>query len=188
MKEILAFYCSPRKGGNSDLLLDEFIRGIEAGGGKARRVYVRDLNIEACIECGGCDETGECVLSDDMDDLYPALIEAERVVTASPIFFYNLPAKAKALVDRSQALFNRVRLNPDLKKPRGRGFFLGVGATKGQNLFEGPLLTIKYFQDALGLPKKVESLTYRQIEAAGAVKDHPSALAEAFAAGREFAG
>ncbi|MDY6851000.1 MAG: hypothetical protein SV487_02850, partial [Thermodesulfobacteriota bacterium] len=82
---------------------------------------------------------------------------------------------------------NRNRLNPDLKRPDGRGFFIGVGATKGQNLFEGLTLTVKYFLDALGLPLTLNTLTFRRIEGKGAIKDHPTALADAYEAGRDFA-
>jgi len=188
MTRVLALYLSPRAGGNSDLLLDEFLRGVQDQGALVQKIYARDLDIQGCLECGGCDETGECVIQDDMDQVYPRLIEARLAAVASPIFFYGLPAQGKALVDRCQALWNRVRLDPTLRRPDGRGFFLGVGATKGKNLFDGPILTVKYFLDAIGLPLTLEALTYRRIEAKGAIKDHPSALAEAYQAGQKFAG
>ncbi|MEW5725072.1 MAG: flavodoxin family protein [Thermodesulfobacteriota bacterium] len=184
MTEVLGLYFSPRQGGNSDLLLDEFLRGAKEEGAEVRTLYTRRLKIAGCIECGECDETGECILRDDMDEVYPLLIQARRLVTASPIFFYGLPAQGKALIDRSQALWNRLRLDPGLRRPDGRGFFLGVGATRGQNLFDGALLTVKYFLDAVGLPKGFDSLTFRRVEAKAAIKDHPTALSEAHAAGR----
>jgi len=188
MTQVLALYFSPRAGGNSDLLLDEFLRGVQDRGASVQKIYARDLDLQGCLECGGCDETGECVIQDDMDRVYPWLIEAGLVAVGSPIFFYGLPAQGKALVDRCQALWNRIRLNHKLRRPGGRGFFLGVGATKGKNLFDGPILTVKYFLDAIGLPLALDTLTYRQIEAKGAIKDHPTALTEAYQAGQKFAG
>jgi multimeric flavodoxin WrbA len=187
MKDIAALYFSPRVRGNSDLLLDEFLRGASEAGVGAKRIYSRKLNVQACAECGGCDETGECVLRDDMDDIYPILIEAEKIVVVAPIFFYGLPSDGKAIVDRSQALWNRIKLKPELKRPQGRGFFLGVGATKGKNLFEGTILCIKYFMDALGLPLQIDTLTFPMVEAKGAINDHPTAMADTFAAGKKFA-
>lgn len=187
MTGILALGLSPRQGGNSDILLDEFVRGAREAGAEVTVIFARDLDIQGCVECGGCDETGECVIQDDMDEVYPLLIEAGRVAVAGPVFFYGLPAQGKALVDRCQALWNRNQLDPDLKRPDGRGFFIGVGATKGQNLFEGLTLTVKYFLDALGLPLTLDTLTFRRIEGKGAIKDHPTALADAYKAGREFA-
>lgn len=184
--DVVAFYLSPRAKGNSDILMDEFLRGVEESGGHAVKIYSRKLNIQGCIECGGCDDTGECVLNDAMDDVYPLLIETKRIAVAVPIFFYGPPAQGKALIDRSQALWNRVRLKPELKKPDGRGFMLGVGASKGDNLFEGTELCIKYFLDACGIPLKLDVLNYRRIEAKGAIKEHPTALKDAYEAGGRF--
>jgi len=185
--DILALTMSPRMHGNSDLLLESFLAGAEEAGARCRRIDARDLDVRDCTECGACDETGECILVDDMEALYPLLAEAPRVVVASPIFFYNVPAVGKAVIDRCQALWNRMHLHPELKRPDGAGFFLGVGATRGKNLFEGTLLTITYFLDAIGLPCRVESLTYRRVEGKGAIQEHPTALAEAREAGRAFA-
>ena len=187
MTDILGVYMSPRKGGNTDQLMDEFLRGAREAGAETRSIIVRDLKIKACIECGSCDENGECILKDDMQDLYPILVGAEKVAAAIPIFFYGAPAHAKALIDRCQALWNRIRLDPTLKRPDGRGFFIGVGATKGQNLFEGTVLCFKYWLDAMGLPLTMDSLEYRQVESKGAITEHPTALKEAYEAGRRFA-
>lgn len=188
MTDILALYFSPREGGNSDLLMDEFVRGARDAGADVKVIYSRNLDMQGCIECGGCDETGECILrGDDMEDIYPHLLEARKLAVATPIFFYGLPAHAKAVVDRCQALWNRVRLNPELRRPKGKGFFIGVGATKGANLFEGTILCIKYFMDAIGLPGDLDTLTVRRVEAKGAVADHPTALQDAYEAGKRFA-
>ena len=186
MTELVGVYTSPRTHGNTDILLDEFLKGAAEAGAKIHRIYTRQMNVRGCIGCGGCDETGECVLRDDMDDAYPVLIQAERTVVAAPIYFYGLPAQAKALVDRTQALWNRNRLNPELRRPEGKGFFIGVGATRGRNLFSGTELCVKYFQEAIGLPLAMESLNFRQIEAKGAIKQHPTALLDAYRAGRAF--
>lgn len=185
--DILALAMSPRVKGNSDLLLESFLAGAEEAGACWHRVNARDLDVRDCSECGACDLAGECILLDDMNALYPLLAAARRVVVASPIFFYGIPAVGKAVIDRCQALWNLMRLHPELRRPEGAGFFLGVGATRGKNLFEGTLLTVTYFLDAIGLPRQMESLTYRRVEGKGAIREHPTALAEARAAGRVFA-
>ncbi|MEE9435439.1 MAG: flavodoxin family protein, partial [Candidatus Adiutricales bacterium] len=107
--EILALALSPRKSGNSDLMLDAFIQGAEEIGARVTRLAARSLKVKGCLECGECDEAGVCIIRDDMDDLYPLLIETRRIVLASPIFFYGVPSEGKAIVDRTQALWNRVR-------------------------------------------------------------------------------
>jgi multimeric flavodoxin WrbA len=123
-----------------------------------------------------------------MEAVYPLLWNADVVFLSSPIFFYGLSAQAKMLVDRSQALWSRRMLEktPDGRKryDHGRGYLVAVGATKGENLFEGVKLTAKYFFDALD--KNYEGgLFYRAVEGKGKITDHPTALREAFELGRK---
>ena len=179
MKRILGIYGSPRKKGNTDRLLDRAMEGAESAGARAVRVYARDLTLCGCLECGGCDKTGKCVVEDDMQAVYPLLEEAGVILLAAPIFFYGVPAQAKALIDRSQALWVRryiLNLNDPKRKVR-RGFLLALGATKGKNLFEGVSLTAKYFFDAIGSGFN-GSLTYRRIEKPGDMEKHATVLRE----------
>ena len=102
---------------------------------------------------------------DVKDEIYPLLREAELVVVATPIFFYNMTAQLKAVIDRCQTFWAR-KYKLKLKDPGAnmrRGFLLAVGATKGKNLFEGLNLTTQYFFDAIWA-KFEDSLTYRGIE------------------------
>jgi multimeric flavodoxin WrbA len=107
MMTVLGIYGSPRKGGNSDLLLDRVLEGAAAAGAEVERIVVRDLSIKGCQECGGCDKTGECVIDDGMTAVYPLLWETPVIILSSPVFFYGLPSQVKMLVDRSQALWSR---------------------------------------------------------------------------------
>jgi multimeric flavodoxin WrbA len=183
---LIGIYGSPRPGGNSDLLLDKALEGAQSAGASIEKIFVRDLSFSGCLECGGCDETGECVLSDQMDGIYPLLRETPVIILASPIFFYGLPSQAKALVDRSQALWMKRALEktPDQRKHyhHGRGYFIAVGATKGKSLFEGVELTARYFFDALD-KSYGGGLFIKNIEKKGAIADHPTALKEAFELG-----
>jgi multimeric flavodoxin WrbA len=180
--KVLGIYGSPRKEGNSDLLLDKVLEGARSAGAEITRIYVRDLKISSCQECGGCDKTGECVISDEMYEIYPQLWNTPIIFLSSPIFFYGLPAQVKMLVDRSQALWSKRMLEkaPDQRKKyhHGRGYLVAVGATKGKNLFEGIQLTAKYFFDALD--KNYEGgLFFKAVEGKGNIIDHPTALQEA---------
>lgn len=132
---VLGIFGSPRRGGNTELLLEEALLGAETEGAKVARLHLSDFTITPCKECHGCDTTGNCVVLDDMQKIYPKLLEADVVILASPIFFYGVTAWTKALIDRSQALWSRKYLlkDPSLGKEgkKRRGFFLSVGATKG---------------------------------------------------------
>jgi multimeric flavodoxin WrbA len=184
--KVLGIYGSPRPGGNSDLLLDRALQGAESAGGEIGRLYARDLSISGCRECGGCDQTGKCVIPDQMENIYDRLWEAERVLLSAPVFFYGLPSQAKALIDRCQALWSKRRLekSPEQRKDysHGRGYLIAVGATKGKNLFEGIELTAKYFFDALDKSYQ-GGLFFRAVEGKGSIKEHPTALQEAYELG-----
>ena len=105
--KVLGVYGSPRKGGNTDQLLDKALEGAQSAGAEISRVYARDLKMCGCMECGGCDETGKCVVKDDMQDVYPLLQAADVIFLATPIFFYGISAQAKSIVDRCQAMWSK---------------------------------------------------------------------------------
>jgi multimeric flavodoxin WrbA len=187
--KVLGIFGSPRRGGNTELLLEEALKGAEKEGTEVERIYLSDFTITPCKECHGCDNTGNCVILDDMEKIYPKLLEADVLILASPIFFYGVTAWAKALIDRSQALWARKYLIKDPTLGKGgkkrKGFFISVGATKGQKVFEGAILTVKYFFDVLNA-EYVGELLYRGVEAKGDILKHPEALQQAFEAGRKL--
>ena len=166
---------SPRKKGNSDILLTRFMGELERLGCQTQVLDITRRHIEPCREISVCETNGYCPIEDDMaTEVYPLLREADIVVAASPIFFYNVSAQLKAVIDRSQALWAR-KYALKLKDPRSgvrRGFFLGVGATTGKKLFEGASLTAKYFFDGIDA-RYSGNLTYSGIEKKGQIEDHP---------------
>jgi multimeric flavodoxin WrbA len=187
---VLGLFGSPRRGGNTELLLEEALKGAESEGAEVERIYVPDYTITPCKECHGCDQTGNCVILDDMQKIYPKLLEADVILLASPIFFYGVTAWAKALIDRSQALWARKYLLKDSslgkEGKKRKGFLISVGATKGQKVFEGAILTAKYFFDVLNA-EYVGELLFKGVEAKGDILKHPEALRQAFEAGRRLA-
>ena len=187
--KVLGLFGSPRRGGNTEILLEEALKGAEREGAEIERLYLRDLDVTPCTECHGCDETGSCVILDGMQKIYPKLLEADVIILASPIFFYGVTAWAKALIDRSQALWAKKYLvnDPSMGKKgkKRKGFFISVGATKGQKVFEGAILTVKYFFDALNAEYTGE-LVYRGVDGKGEILKHPKALEQAREAGRRL--
>ena len=187
--KVLGILGSPRRGGNTEILLNEALKGAGAEGAEVERLSLSDYTVTPCRECHGCDETGQCVILDDMQKIYPKLLEADVIILASPIFFYGISGWAKSLVDRSQALWARKYLvkDPLLGKEgkRKKGFFISVGATKGQKLFEGAILTVKYFFDAFNA-EYTGDLLFKGIEGKGDILKHPEALQQAFEAGKRL--
>lgn len=100
-KNILLVHASPRKEGNSDMLADWFERGATEAGNTVTRIDVGHANIAGCMACEYCfSHDGECVNKDDMQQFYPLLYEADVIVYATPMYFYNFPAQLRAFQDR----------------------------------------------------------------------------------------
>ncbi len=109
MKKVLILSGSPRKGGNSDLLCDEFMRGAIESGNEVTKINVAEKKIAPCIGCYACNESGKCIHKDDMAEILQAMIDSDVLVLASPVYFYSIDAQLKALIDRTVARWLEVR-------------------------------------------------------------------------------
>ena len=184
--KVLGIMGSPRIKGNTDLLLDEALKGAKSQGAEVEKIVVDKLKIAPCREYYGCLRDGNCVIRDDMDAICPKLLEADVIIVASPMFFYAITAQLKTLIDRCQATWARKYVLKNLPESDRKGAFIAVGATKGEKLFEGSLLTMKYFFQAIGA-EYVDELLIRGVDNRGEIKEHPTALADAFELGRRLA-
>ncbi len=183
---VLGIMGSPRLKGNTDLLLEEALKGAQSQGAEVEKILVDKLNIAPCQECHGCLKDGNCIIRDDMDDIYPKLLNADGVIVASPIFFYGLSSQVKALIDRCQALWARkyiLKWNPP--NSGRKGVFISVGATRGKQLFDGSILTVKYFFQVIGV-KYADELLIRGVDKRSEIKEHPTALSDVFELGRRL--
>ena len=102
MKKVLAIVSSPRKGGNSELLVDEFIKGAQEADQDVEKVCLREKKIASCIACEACLRNGgTCVQRDDMAEVLQKLIEADVIVLATPVYYYSVCAQMKTMIDRT---------------------------------------------------------------------------------------
>ena len=189
MVKILAVYGSPRREGNTSLLLRECVKGVRETGAEVEEVFLRDLRMSPCLEIYGCRKTGRCVIQDDFQHLYDRILSCDGIFLATPVFFYSVSAQTKIFMDRCQSLWVKKYW---LEKPGERaeklvrkGLFISAGATKGRRLFEGMLLSMRYFFDAIDA-ELWRSLLYRGLDSEGDVLRHSEYLADAYAAGKEF--
>ncbi len=188
--KVLGIAGSPRRGGNTDLLLQEVLAGASSEGADTRIIVLNDLHITPCQHCDGCLETGQCTVQDDMQGVYTELRGADRLVLASPIFFMGLTAQTKAMIDRCQALWvlkYTLKLPVSLYPGKERtGLFISVGGTGFRNLFEPSLATIKVYFRTLDIAHAGD-LLFSRIDDKGAIARHPTALRDAFLAGQRLA-
>jgi len=188
--KVLGISTSPRLKGNSDLLLREALAGAESAGAQVEYLSLCDLKIGPCVECNCCYTTGRCRIEDDYQMVLDKMLDADRLIFATPVFFMMVCSQAKMLIDRGQCLWANKYV---LKKPLfdsgphdRRGMVIAVGGSKGTKQFESIRLTMKSYFDVLDV-KYVANLFVNKVDVCGAIKKHPSALKEAFRLGKELA-
>lgn len=108
MKNVLILSASARRGGNSDLLCDQFLAGARDAGHRAEKIFLRDKKINYCLGCGVCNATHVCVQKDDMKDLLDKLVNADVIVLATPVYFYTMNAQLKTLIDRTVPRYTQI--------------------------------------------------------------------------------
>lgn len=100
-KKVVIISSSPRKGGNSDLLCDEFARGVKDSGNEVEKLYVNDMDIHYCTGCCYCVENhGNCSRKDDMEMAREKMLAADIIVLATPVYFYTMAGQLKTFIDR----------------------------------------------------------------------------------------
>lgn len=188
--KILAMHGSPRRRGNTSLLLKQAVEGARQAGAEVEEIVLRDLKMSPCLEIYGCKKDGRCVIRDDFQPVYDQLLACDALMLASPIFFYAVSAHTKMLMDRCQSLWVKKYWIDKVPFGQGeikrRGLFISVGATGGKQLFDGALLSLRYFFDVLDM-EVWRTLLYRRLDLEGEVLQHPEFLQEAFQAGKELA-
>ena len=187
--DILAVYGSPRRNGNTASLLRQAVAGAKDGGAAVEEWVLRDMKMSPCLEIYGCKETGRCVIQDDFQQIYDRILACDALMLASPMFFYTVSAHTKILMDRCQSMWvkkywiEKASFGP--REPKRKGLFISAGATKGKKLFDGALLTVKYFFDVFDM-EVWRSVLYRGLDFEGDVRKHDDYLEEARKAGLDL--
>jgi multimeric flavodoxin WrbA len=190
MTQIVAIYGSPRRAGNTARLLGQAVAGAREAGATVHEIVLRDLKLSPCLEIYGCTQTGECAIRDDFQAVRDVVLGSPGLILASPIFFYTVSAHMKIFMDRFQSQWVKKywveKVPRGRKRIRRRGLFIAAGATGGRKLFDGALLTVKYFFDVIEA-ELWQSLLFRQLDYADDVLQHPAHLEAAREAGRALA-
>ena len=186
--KVLGIAGSPRRGGNTDLLLAEVMKGATSREAEAKTIVLNDLDFIACQHCDACLKKGKCKYQDDMQVVYRELEQADRIVFASPVHFMGITAQMKAMIDRCQALWARkyvLKVPPLGNRRERKGFFIAVGGRRGANLFEPALAVVKAFFIVLDITYGGE-LFFPRVDKKGAIARHPDDLSQAFLAGQKL--
>lgn len=185
--KLLVLLGSPRKGANGETLVQKIAEVVEQGGWTIEYIRLNDLNVRPCQGCGGCEKTGNCVIEDDMTEIYQAADSADRIIMVSPVYFYGLSAQCKISGDRFQAKWARKYLLKErYREGEGRkGYLLSTAATKGQKIFDCSILTAKYIYDAMDVEYGGDFLV-KGIDKRKAVLEVPDELKRAEQFGKDL--
>jgi len=175
---ILAISSSSRRNGNSETLLDRALFGLNKKGAVIKKVILTELNISPCVAgCQACYKIGECIIEDDMQDIYKDLLACDMLITASPIYFQGLPGQLKCAIDRCQALWARKfvlkkELVDKKSKAKRRGAAILVCASRRvKNTFTGAVITLKAWYNTLDIKYKKEFSAEGLEQESAALKD-----------------
>jgi multimeric flavodoxin WrbA len=186
--KVLGLSTSPRENSNSDLLLRQALAGAQSAGASTEYIRLSDLNIAPCRECNWCYTTGKCRIEDDYQMLSAKLLNTDRLIFATPIFFMSVCAQAKALIDRSQCHWAHKHILEKQLITGGqdrRAMVIAVGGSKSTKMFDCIRLTMKFYFDVLEM-KYAANLFVNKVSDAGQIQKHPLALKEAFRLGKEL--
>ncbi len=190
--KILAIVGSPRKKGNTDILVDNVCLGIQSQGLEVEKIYLSDYKFEPCIGCEGCSKTCKCVLKDDMQVIYKKLDESHGIILGSPTYFYNVSALTKKFIDRLYAY--------DIFDPEDRSVWLSPNEVFGLKYAVTVAVCEQEDESDMGVTsdimvKTLASVGYRTVSSIkalhlfkkGAVNDYANIQLQAKKAGEKLA-
>jgi multimeric flavodoxin WrbA len=145
-KKVLVLSASPRKGGNSDLLCDQFMLGAKEAGNQVEKIFLRDKEINYCVACDNCKYDGGCIQKDDMAEVLDKIITADVIVMATPVYFYTMNGQMKTLIDRTYSRYLEIR-NKEI-------FFITTAANPRKQALERTIEGFRGFTSVLNGAKE----------------------------------
>jgi len=190
--KVLAFAGSPRRGGNSETLLDWMLAAMaKEPDVEVEKVALTEANINPCRGCNACEKLNKCVQRDGMDIYHDKLVEADVIVLASPIFCMGLAAQVKALVDRAQVFRSRkyvlkLPVVPPERKGKRFGVFLATAGQNWDHVFNAAIPSVKCFYHVIDIrDADIHYLMINNVDEKGAIERHPTAKSEAEMLGKD---
>ncbi len=176
-KQILIISTSPRRGGNSDRLADEFARGAHEAGHRVEKINLADCRIAFCRGCLACQRTGQCVIPDDAVEICRRMGQADVIVWATPVYYFCISGQMKTMIDRANALFAADYRFRDV-------YLLAAAAETGPSVVEGAATAVRGWVSCFERARLAGVVLADGVTKCGDVEGH-AALVEAYRMGRE---
>ena len=177
-KHILIISTSPRKGGNSDVLADEFARGAQEAGNHVEKVALYDQTVGFCKGCLACQSTGHCVIHDDANDIVEKMLTADVIVFATPIYYYEMCGQMKTMLDRSNPLFSADYRFRDI-------YLLAAAAEEDEHTVDGAVAGLSGWIACFEKSRLAGTVFAGGVTSVGEIQGHP-ALKKAYEMGRSI--
>lgn len=186
--KVLGISASPRRGGNSEALLDKVLEGAGASGLNTEKIILNEQKFLPCQECAGCRNTGRCVLDDAMQNIYAQLDAADIVILASPIFFGSLCAQLKAMIDRCQCCWTaKYILGYKGKGSAKKGYLILTSTADKKRFFQNAESIVKNLFAVLDIEFK-DRLYCPNVDEQGKILQYPNCLRQALQIGKSLGG
>lgn len=177
MKHILILSTSPHKGGNSDILAEEFARGAHEAGHQVEKICLCDKVIRFCKGCLACQKTQRCVIEDDVRGIIEAMQRVEVVVFATPVYYYAMSGQMKTLLDRTNPLFPAEYAFKDV-------YLLTASADEAESAADGVINGLNGWIACFDKCRLKGVVRGTGVTNPGEIRQHPLALEAAYALGK----
>lgn len=184
---IIGILGSPRRHGNTEILLDSFLKGASEAGGSVEKVILSKLTYSSCRGCNACHKKGECILDDDIHSVFNRMLTADCIVVSSPIYTMGITAELKSFIDRAHYLWVRHLklatdpLPPD-KKRFHRGYFLSTAGMDRDDVFNTAFPMMRALFNIFGF-SYCDNILAKDMDGRGGMMGDPGLLQHAFKAG-----
>jgi len=188
--KVLAINGSPRKNGNTETVLDAFLKGAEDAGAETNKVRLVDIDFKCCRGCNACHKKGTCVIKDNLTPLFEEVSKADVLVLASPIYSMTVTAEMKAFIDRGQFLWAQKFMTKTLVFDENHlkkhiGVYLSTSGQPVDGIFNAAFPVVRAFFNDSGF-SYTENVLFAGMDAKGGVKNWPESTQEAYSRGKEI--
>lgn len=177
-KNVLIISSSPRKGGNSDILCDQFMKGAKETGNRVEKIRLAELTIDYCAACYACKKLGHCVKQDDMGQVIAKMQASDVIVLATPVYFYTMCAQMKTMIDRTLGGTQKAGLE-------NKKFYLIATAADGKKAMERTIDGLRGYIECLPGAKEMGVIYGAGAWQLGDIQKNP-AMQEAYQMGKSI--
>ncbi|MFC1725161.1 flavodoxin family protein [candidate division KSB1 bacterium] len=175
---VLGIVGSPRKGGNTEILVNEVLAGAEAEGANVEKIMLSKLNISPCLACDACRRTGKCVQNDDFEEILGKMMKSDVWVLATPVYWWGPTAQFKTFLDRWYGYYHKYKFKSK------RAIVVVAFESEKEETSRHVTGMFKDVFNYIGM-ELIEEITAPGVLDRGDINKHPEILAEAFRAGRD---